>query len=410
MQARAASRVGFSRSARDRLVAGVAGGIAERIDVDPTVIRLAFVVLAFAGGFGVVLYLFGWLVGADPAPASATSDGSEPARPATEARKVVSIGMIVAGMLLLLREAGLWLGDAVVWSVGLAAFGSAILWTRTDESGRARFARIASRLPRSPAQAMSGRSKGRLFVGALLVIAGMATFLAANTSLSALRNVTFAILVTAVGLGLVLGPWIYDLIRQLSTERRERIRSQERSEVAAHLHDSVLQTLAMIQRAPTPQEMSALARGQERELRAWLYGRSATVSGGSETLSVAVDQMAARVERMQRVAVESVVVGEAPMDDRMRALIDATGEATVNAARHSGAAMISVYVEIEEDAARVYVRDEGAGFDPGAVAADRRGISESIAGRMERNGGTATITSAPGEGTEVRLVMPRRAS
>ena len=402
MVVKALRRPLFVRSRSDRMISGVAGGIAERLDIDGVVVRLAFVALAFAGGFGVVVYLFAWLIAAETPPASGVREPHS-----TGARQVVAVGLVVAGVMLLLRQTGLWFGDAAAWSVGLAAFGSAMLWTRADDVGRARLARLTLRFPRTPADLMAGRSKGRLVIGALLVVAGMVTFLVANTSLRALGNVAFAVGVTAVGLGLVLGPWIYELFRQLGAERRERIRSDERAEVAAHLHDSVLQTLAMIQRAPTPQEMSTLARVQERELRSWLYGRS---GDGAGTLNAALDALANRVERMHRVAVETVVVGNAPMDERLKALVDAAGEATTNAAIHSGATTISVYAEVTDDAASIYVRDEGSGFDAADLPADRRGIAESIVGRMERNGGNATVTSEPAEGTEVHLVMPRRPS
>src|SRR5207237_559230 len=140
-----------------------------------------------------------------------------------------------------------------------------------------------------------------------------------------------------LGLGLVLGPWIYELFRQLASERRQRIRSEERAEVAAHLHDSVLQTLAMIQRAASSDEMTSLARGQERELRAWLYGASPGVRPGTDTLHAALDEMAGRMERLHRVLVDTVVVGDVDMDERMRALVDAAAEATHNAGKHSGA-------------------------------------------------------------------------
>jgi signal transduction histidine kinase len=214
-------------------------------------------------------------------------------------------------------------------------------------------------------------------------------------------------MVTATGLGLILGPWVYELVRQLGAERRERIRSEERAEVAAHLHDSVLQTLAMIQRAAGTQDMVSLARGQERELRAWLYGRART---NGSMLTAAIDEMATRVERLHVVAVETVVVGDAQMDDRLRALVDASAEATTNAAKHSGASSVSVYVEVTDEGTSLYIRDEGGGFDADRLPEDRRGIVESIVGRMERNGGSATISSEPGEGTEVHLVMPRRSS
>ncbi|MGZ4208078.1 MAG: ATP-binding protein [Actinomycetota bacterium] len=404
MRSRAAGRFRLKRSSSDRIVAGVAGGIAARVGIDPIVIRLAFIVLSLAGGFGVVAYLFAWLVGSEPA----NEPVSEPARPPTSARQVISVAMVVAGMMLLLRETGLWFGDAVGWSVGLAAFGSAILWTRADESGRARFARFTSRIPKTPADVMTGRSKSRIAMGVLLVAAGMGTFLAANTSLGALRNVAFAVMVTAAGLGLVLGPWIYELARQLGGERRERIRSEERAEVAAHLHDSVLQTLAMIQRAPTQQEMASLARAQERELRSWLYARPP--ANGSEMLSATIDAIAGKIEQLHRVKVETVVVGDLAMDERLKALVDAAGEAMNNAAKHSGVSAVSVYAEVTDDAVTVYVRDEGKGFDATGVSSDRRGIADSIIGRMERNGGVATVTSEPSEGTEVHLRLPRRRS
>src|SRR5438270_3866596 len=391
----------FARSRSDRIVAGVAAGIAERLRIDPVVIRLAFVVLAFAGGLGIVVYLLAWLIVPDTDPSADRPDGS-----ATGVRQIVSVGLIVAGVMVLSRKAGLWFSDPAAWSVGFVAFGSAILWTRTD-SGRARVARLASKLPRTRTDLLSGRSKGRLAAGILLVVAGMGIFLAANTSLAALRNVAFGVMVTAIGLGLAFGPWMYELVRQLGSERRERIRSEERAEVAAHLHDSVLQTLAMIQRAPTREEMTTLARGQERELRSWLYGR-APVAEGIETLRDALDAMAARVERMHRVLVDAVVVGDAPMNERLRALVDAAGEATTNAAKHSGAGTISVYAEVGDGTVNVFVRDEGAGFDAASMASDRRGISESIVGRMERNGGLATVSSTPAEGTEVHLELPRR--
>jgi signal transduction histidine kinase len=175
--------------------------------------------------------------------------------------------------------------------------------------------------------------------------------------------------------------------------------------MAAHLHDSVLQTLAMIQRAPTREDMSTLARAQERELRSWLYGRS---GARGSSLREALDELASRVERLHRVRVDTVVVGDAPVDGRTRALVDATGEAVTNAAKHSNAPVVSVYAEADDEGVSVWVRDEGVGFDTRRPAPGRSGIVESIVGRMERNGGTATVSSVPSQGTEVHLVLPRR--
>jgi signal transduction histidine kinase len=398
------------RSASDRVVAGLAGGLGEQLGIDPVVLRLGFVVLAFAGGFGVALYLIGWLIAAEPARKGA-ADGSEPSFEVTKGsatRQVVAAAMVVSGLLLLLRQAGLWFGDSLVLSVGLAAFGSALIWTRSDGEGRARLARIASRLPFGVVEDRSTPiPRLRLVAGATLVVAGMATFLAASDVLKAAGQVAVAVGVTAAGLGLILGPWILRLARQASEERRQRIRSEERADVAAHLHDSVLQTLALIQRSSDPQAMSILARGQERELRAWLYGRAQVDPAVGQPLSVALDEAAGRIERVHRVPVEVVTVKDCPVDGRLRAAIEATSEAMTNAAVHSGTPSISVYAEVDPIEVRVYVRDRGRGFDVSGVPPDRRGIADSIRGRVHRAGGEAIVSSEPGEGTEVQIRMPR---
>jgi signal transduction histidine kinase len=206
-----------------------------------------------------------------------------------------------------------------------------------------------------------------------------------------------------------LGPWIRRLRADLSEERRERIRSEERAEVAAHLHDSVLQTLALIQRnADRPRQLALLARRQERELRSWLYGdRLAMANGHNGTLAAAVDAMVAEVEELHGIEVEVVTVGECAVDARVESLLQAAREAAVNAAKHAGVETVSLYVEAEPDRLSAFVRDRGRGFDTALVSEDRRGIAESIRQRMARNGGSAVITSMPGEGTEVALELKR---
>ncbi|MFN2594710.1 MAG: PspC domain-containing protein [Actinomycetota bacterium] len=394
----ARARGPFARSRNNRIIAGVAAGIAERLGVDPVVIRLSFVVLAAAGGVGVVGYLVAWLI----APERETPRD----RTLTSPRQGLAIAMIVAGSLLLLRFVGLWFGDAIVWPIALGAFGSGILWMRSDESGRARWASLTSRIPGGPVDPFSGGlSPIRLAGGGLLIAAGMAGFLAANNALPAARTIGLATLVLGSGVALIFGPWIARLAREVSEERRERIRSEERAEVAAHLHDSVLQTLALIQRSTEPREMSTLARLQERELRAWLYGRGKPRAG--ESVRDEIERAAADVEGLHRIPIDVVVVGDAAVDDRLRAVVDACREAMVNGARHSGASSLSVYAEINDTSVACYVRDLGAGFDRTTVPHDRRGIEESIEGRMRRFGGDAEIVSSPGTGTEVRLTMPR---
>ena len=394
------SRLAFRRSAGNRIFTGTAGGIAEITGIDPTVVRMAFVVLSLGSGLGLALYLFAWASSGEATgePQDAVVDvTSDPLRQAT------AVGSINFGMLLVVRATGLWPGDSLVWPLALGAFGATVIWVRNDATENP----LSGRAPANPLEAIFA-GKGalrRTVAGGLFVLAGMGALLSANVPLSRAGLVVLPVLVTVVGVTLIFGPWLWRLAQQLSEERRERIRSEERSEMAAHLHDSVLQTLALIQRTDNPQKMSSLARVQERELRSWLFGRGGDVA--TDLLSTAIDAMASRVESLHHVPVETVVVGDRTMDERLMAMVHACVEATVNAAKHSGASSVSVYVEVEEEAITAFVRDSGKGFDPQEVPADRGGIAESIRARMSRNEGRAEIISAPGEGTEVRLSLPR---
>ncbi len=195
--------------------------------------------------------------------------------------------------------------------------------------------------------------------------------------------------------------------QERDAERTRRIRSEERAEVAARVHDSVLQTLALVQReADDPKRVAQLARRQERELRGWLYPEGQLFQ--EDTLVAAIGNAAAEVEELHGVRVEVASAGNAPLDEDARAVVLAAREAMANAARFSGADEVSVYAEADPEAISVFVRDRGAGFDRDAVPAERRGLAESIEGRMARHGGSATITSAQGEGTEVELTLPRK--
>jgi signal transduction histidine kinase len=239
------------------------------------------------------------------------------------------------------------------------------------------------------------------------VVAAGFVFLHATGALGAARDVLLAVLAAVVVVGVILAPWIVRLVRSLTEERAERIRSQERAEVAAHLHDSVLQTLAMVQRrAGEPAEVAALARRQERELRAWLSGRPAP--GQAARLAAALEAAAAEVEESHGVAVEVVVVGDRELDAGHEAVVAAAREAMTNAAKFGGGSPVDVYAESTGSRTHVFVRDRGPGFDAGAVPPDRRGVRESIVGRMERHDGRARITSAPGSGTEVEIVLEER--
>jgi signal transduction histidine kinase len=218
------------------------------------------------------------------------------------------------------------------------------------------------------------------------------------------------VVLVIAAIAVVLGPWWLGIARDLVAERRARIRAEERADMAARVHDSVLQTLAMIQRrADQPQQVIQLARAQERELRAWLFDGRAPGSLDEMTLAAGVRQIQQEVEAQHGVPVEAITVGDCELDDDLSALLAAAREATVNAAKWSGAEVVSVFAEVEPDSVSVYVRDRGRGFDPAAVPGDRKGLAESIHARMARRGGSATVRSSPGQGTEVSLTIPRRA-
>lgn len=381
----------FARSQHDMLISGVAGGVAERIGVDPTVVRVAFVALSAAGAIGVIAYLVAWSLSLDPGDRRAPR-----ARPPVPAQNI-AFGFVVLGTIVLLRSVGLWFGDAVGFPILIGAVGAGVVYAgagTTTRRSRSIFGDVPAGRP----------SFGHLILGGLFVVGGVTWFfLTVNRTVTGLFAIILAVAVTAIGLSIVFGPWVYRMTNMLGHERRERVRSEARSELAAHLHDSVLQTLALIQRnAANPRKMANLARRQERELRAWLYGAQEIDVGRFETFQ----QLLEEIEDAYDVTIETIMVGAAAPGERMEATALALLEAVKNAARHSGTKEISVYIEVDERAISAYVRDRGNGFDPGGVSDDRRGIADSIRGRVERQGGDVTITTAPGEGCEVQITMP----
>src|SRR3954470_3520757 len=369
-----------------RILGGVCAGLGERFDVDPLVVRVAFVAAALAGGLGFALYALAWVV----MPAG---EGTAAPRGGGRGSVEVALGVALLALSLLLafRELGIWFSDAVVWPLVLVAAGGALLWRQSTRQEK----------PPEPEQVRErAATVSRTGLGIALVIAAGLVFLQATGSLVAARDVVLAVLVAVIVLGVIFAPWILRLVRSLSTERAERIRSQERAEMAAHLHDSVLQTLALVQRADDPGQVAALARRQERELRAWLSDRTERAEG---LLAAALEDAAAEVEEAHGVEVEVVAVGDRELDTAGEALVAAAREAMVNAAKFGQGSPVAVYAEASDGKAHVFVRDRGPGFDPQGVPADRRGIRESIVGRMERNGGRASITSGSESGTEVEL-------
>lgn len=380
-------RRSLNRSSDERVLSGLGGGLGAALHIPTPYVRAGFASLAFAGGAGVVLYGLGWVL------ASATVPTSLVARDLDD-RRTLGLGLMFLAALLTLRAGGLWFGDIVVWPVTLVAFGVAAIW---DRSGV---------IPGTLASA-AGPGRLRVLTGAILMLGGLAVLLSRLDAMRNLGAIVIAIAITAAGFMLVFGPWVVKLASELATERADRIRSEERADVAAHLHDSVLQTLALIQRSDDPRRMVTLARSQERELRAWLYGGPA---GADSTLAAELQAAAGRVEQAHDVPVEVVVVNDMGMTSRLEPVVAAAAEAMHNAARHSGAGRVSVYAEATEGALDVFVSDQGTGFDPAAVPDDRHGLRNSIIGRMERHGGTAAVHSEPGDGTEIHLGMPLETS
>ena len=386
---------------RDRdgaIIGGVCAGLGRRLGIDPIVLRIVFIAASAAGGLGLFAYALAWAL----LPAVGESRANALRVPGSRDSWTVAsgIGLLMLAVLLLFREWGLWIGDGLVWPVVLAAAGGALIWR---QSARAADPAPAARAERSRS---GGSALGRAALGVALVVGAALIFLYFNDALKPARDVLLPVVVVLVAGTLILAPWWIRLVRGLADERAERVRSQERAELAAHLHDSVLQTLALMQRqADNPREVAGLARRQERELRAWLNG--GRPFGERSTLAAALELAAAEAEEAHGVPVDVVVVGDCPLDDAAEALVAAAREAIVNAAKFAGPHPVSVFAEIGEERIEVFVRDRGPGFDPETVPADRRGVRESIVGRMRRHGGDASIHTAAGTGTEVELTLGR---
>jgi signal transduction histidine kinase len=389
--------------------------VGERLGIDPLILRVALVAATAAGGVGVVLYVLGWALLPKADAAGALPGTRRPGATRASVQVGAGVSMLLASFLLTLRELGFWAGDPVVVPIVLAAGGVALVWRQSSQRLPAaeppRSPWAATAVPAPPPGVERERARERAlgvyrggFGVALIVGAGLLVLQTAG-ALSAARDVVLAGVVIVTAVALILAPFLYRYGHTLGEERAARIRSQERAEVAAHLHDSVLQTLALVQKqAADPRAVATLARRQERELRTWLDGDRTTPG----SLASALQDAAAEVEERLGVAVDVVAVGDAELDGDLRALVAAAREAMVNAAKFGGAQHpVAVFADVGAEDVSVFVRDRGPGFDPASVPADRRGVRESIVGRMERHGGRATLHAAPGAGVEVELRLPR---
>jgi signal transduction histidine kinase/phage shock protein PspC (stress-responsive transcriptional regulator) len=383
-------RLDIERSTQNRLVGGVCAGVANRVGIHVGVVRFAALALCAAGGIGVVVYLAGWAL--LPAAEDSAGEGA-PAAPRSRRRpdRVEDGAAVVGvlGMLLVLRGLGVWWSDEVA-IVGVVAAAGIALAAGSSDAERAGSERSAA---------------VRIAVGLVLIALGVIAFGVMTGDVTAMFGSFFGAALAAGGLALIAAPWLRSLSRDLAAERRARMRSQQRAEIAAHLHDGVLQTLTLIQRrANDPREVTTLARRQERQLRDWLQG---VESAPESTIAAAFRRASDDVEDRYGVRIELVCVGDGLRDDRAAALIGAATEAMTNAARHGGVDVIDVYVEVTASTLSAFVRDRGRGFDTDAVPDDRHGIVNSIMGRMQRVGGTARIRSSVGGGTEVALEVSR---
>ncbi|WP_301546867.1 ATP-binding protein [Gordonia sp. X0973] len=374
------------------IIAGVCGGVADHLGIDVLRVRVVFVVLAALGGAGAVAYAILWYF-------CPQGDDTVPPR---RAERRQAWGLVVIGAAALVANAMLAANAPAqqTLAVVFVLVGVALVWREADVIG------IGAR--------RSASTWLRVVAGAALVVGGLVAMVAASDSVfGGVNSTVLAVVATLVGVVLLTVPMWMRLLRALDAERAARIRTDERERIASHLHDSVLQTLALIQKqSHDPDAVARLARRQERDLRAWLFGDPAA---RRESFAAAVAALAVEVEDAYGIEVEAVTVGDtAPREMRdeqwapaASALLGATREALVNAAKHSGAAKADLYAEVLADRVEVFVRDRGAGFDPDRVDGDRQGLALSIRARMERAGGTAQITSTVGRGTNVFLSVPR---
>ena len=376
------------------LMGGVCAGIATHLGVNVWLVRAIFAGLLFLNGVGALAYALA--IALIPAGNPASSQLAAPTRLAAQLNQLQSkdgrdqATTIFSGVVLLALAAILvawsrgWLESNAYLPLLIIGCGAALAWSQAEE---------VMHTPRSMA------AIARLAAGLALAVLGVLIWLSDHTDMSGMLIGAFAALVMLSVVALVLAPLWLGVIRQLSQTQAAQARASERADIAAHLHDSVLQTLTLLRaQADDPQRVAALALSQERELRAWLYGDNHPTN---ENLRSEVESVSREIEQLYGVPVDSVIVGDTPATAKTRVLTSALREALANAVRH-GKPPISLYVEVSGQEVEAYVRDHGAGFELEAINPDRHGVRDSIIGRMQRHGGSATIRARE-PGTEVCL-------
>jgi signal transduction histidine kinase len=397
------------RSRDDRLLGGVAAGLARRTGFSVGVWRVLFVTATIVtSGYLAIAYVLAWLfIPAEGASKNIASRAVTDRRGIGLALALTSV--LVVALIIVSALHAPWVTSLAIPLLVCAA--GVLLIARNAGDDEQQYLRGLAEPAGLTATSRRSRRLLRIVVAIALGIAGLAVLLRGQDKLEALKSVAGIVFLVG-GIALAFGPWWLRLARDAVEERQARVRAEERAEMASRVHDSVLQTLALIQRrAGDQQQVIQLARAQERELRSWLFdGRTpGSLDGQAETVADGIRLIQQEVEAQHGMSVEAVTVGDCPLDDDMNALLAAAREATVNAAKWSGADVVSLFAEVEPESVSLFVRDRGKGFDPDAVPDDRKGVAESIKARLARRGGSATVRSAPGQGTEVSLVMPRLA-
>lgn len=375
-------------------VSGVSVALADHLGWPVAAVRWAFVGATFLGGAGVLLYL--WLWALTPLRAAGEADPVEGVRRRVNVPWVLAGAGAAAGAAAIVLAAGGASGQGFgALAVAVALLVVAVAWEQVADEEPAAFA------PLTP-------TVFRIACGSLLVVVAVVIAFTQNVGGSGMLWLGILI-ATFAGAAVLVAPWALRLWRELISERTARIKEEQRAEMAAHLHDSVLQTLALIQnRAGASSEVGRIARAQERELRDWLYADAAASAREERDLGVELRDVAAALEVDHPVHFDVVAVGE-PVRDAPPELGAATREAMLNAARHAGGD-VSVYIESAPASGQaparvdVFVRDRGPGFDLTALPEGRLGVRESIIGRMRRAGGQATVRTRE-TGTEIQLTI-----
>jgi signal transduction histidine kinase len=397
---------GIRRNSEGRVIAGVCSGVSQATGIDITFVRLGFIFLGLVNGISVFFYVLAWLV--VPLSSESTNIYSRAIKDRRGIRLAVATvpAFIVLQFVVSVLHIG-YLGF-FSWPVFIALALGILIWRNASDQERTWINSDVAPMLQSGGIHSGWKLIIRIGLGVALAVGGIITLVLGHASVAALRPVGGAILLMAA-IVVVLGPWWLSLLRDLVQERQARALAEERANMAAHVHDSVLQTLALIQRSvEDPQNVIRLARAQERELRAWLFeGRPPGSPGEDATmLGEGISLLQRHVEADHGITVHVVLVGDCVLTDGSRALLSAAQEATVNAAKWSGEEEVSLYAEVELNAINLFVRDRGHGFDPTTVPDDRQGIAQSMKARMARYGGTVSIRSSPGNGAEVEFSLP----